>query len=105
MNKTLIAIACSLVTMPVMAKELTLTADAITVSGLSSGGYMANQFHLAYSDRVDGAAIISAGPFYCAQNDITVALGAVSIRPPTPLISISLMPMLNSWPRRADWPR
>ncbi len=75
MKKTLLAIACSLLATPLTAKELTLSKDAITVSGLSSGGYMANQFHLAYSDRVDGAAIISAGPFYCAQNDITVALG------------------------------
>ncbi|AXR06070.1 extracellular catalytic domain type 2 short-chain-length polyhydroxyalkanoate depolymerase [Salinimonas sediminis] len=75
MKNTLVAITCSLLTLPVFATTLTLSADNITVSGLSSGGYMANQFHLAYGDRVSGAAIISAGPFYCAQNDITVALG------------------------------
>lgn len=46
----------------------------MTVSGLSSGGYMANQFHLAYSDKVTGAGIIAAGPYGCAQNSIAVAL-------------------------------
>jgi poly(3-hydroxybutyrate) depolymerase len=48
-------------------------APEITVSGLSSGGYMAAQFHLAYSKQVQGAAIIAAGPVYCAANSLTVA--------------------------------
>jgi poly(3-hydroxybutyrate) depolymerase len=38
----------------------------ISVSGLSSGGYMAGQFHLAHSRTVTGAAILAAGPFGCA---------------------------------------
>jgi len=49
-------------------------APDITVSGLSSGGYMAAQFHLAYSSQVQGAAIIAAGPVYCAANSLTIAL-------------------------------
>ena len=46
----------------------------LSVSGLSSGGYMANQFHLAFSDKVTGAGIIAAGPYACAQNSLQVAL-------------------------------
>lgn len=46
----------------------------LTVSGLSSGGYMAGQFHIAYSDLVSGAAIIAAGPYGCAQNSLITAL-------------------------------
>lgn len=38
----------------------------ITVSGLSSGGYMAGQFHMAHSATVAGAAILAAGPYGCA---------------------------------------
>jgi hypothetical protein len=38
------------------------------VSGLSSGGYMAGQFHLAHSRTVTGAAILAAGPFGCAES-------------------------------------
>ncbi|GAC32745.1 extracellular catalytic domain type 2 short-chain-length polyhydroxyalkanoate depolymerase [Paraglaciecola polaris] len=46
----------------------------ISLSGLSSGGYMATQFELAYSDWVSGVGIIAAGPYYCAQNSIQTAL-------------------------------
>ncbi len=46
----------------------------LSVSGLSSGGYMANQFHLTFSDKVTGAGIIAAGPYGCAQNSLQVAL-------------------------------
>lgn len=53
---------------------LNLDTHAVTVSGLSSGGYMATQFHVAHSDWVKGAAVIAAGPYYCGQNDITTAL-------------------------------
>jgi poly(3-hydroxybutyrate) depolymerase len=53
-----------------------LHADAtqVSVSGISSGGYMAVQFHVAYSSNVKGAGVVAAGPFYCARNQITVAL-------------------------------
>ena len=46
----------------------------VTVSGLSSGGYMANQFHVAYSSIVRGAAILAAGPFHCAKGNVATAL-------------------------------
>ncbi|MBV2129819.1 extracellular catalytic domain type 2 short-chain-length polyhydroxyalkanoate depolymerase [Arsukibacterium indicum] len=68
-------IASLLVGTPLIAAakpKLQLTGD-ITVSGLSSGGYMAVQFHLAYSDKVTGAAIIAGGPLYCAQNSLATA--------------------------------
>src|SRR3954451_21625177 len=38
-----------------------------TVSGLSSGGYMAIQFHIAFSETVRGAGIVAAGPYFCAE--------------------------------------
>ncbi|MFE0648408.1 fibronectin type III domain-containing protein [Streptomyces sp. NPDC059534] len=44
------------------------------VSGLSSGGFMANQMHVAYSDVFKGAGIFSAGPYDCAQNNLNTAL-------------------------------
>lgn len=52
--------------------KLTLEKN-ITLSGLSSGGYMAAQFHLAYSAQVQGAAIVAAGPVYCAANSLQTA--------------------------------
>lgn len=39
-----------------------------TVSGISSGAYMAGQFQVAHSKIVAGAAIIAGGPYGCAQS-------------------------------------
>jgi poly(3-hydroxybutyrate) depolymerase len=48
-------------------------AAAITVSGLSSGGYMAIQLHVAHSGRVKGVATTAGGPYYCAQGGLWTA--------------------------------
>jgi poly(3-hydroxybutyrate) depolymerase len=45
-----------------------------TVSGISSGGYMAVQFHIAHSSRVRGVAALAAGPYYCAQGSAVMAV-------------------------------
>jgi poly(3-hydroxybutyrate) depolymerase len=45
----------------------------VTVSGLSSGGYMAIQFQVAHSSRVKGVAALAAGPYYCAQGSLWTA--------------------------------
>ena len=54
--------------------KLALDLENVTVSGLSSGGYMATQFQLAHSDWVKGVGVIAGGPYFCAQGDITTAL-------------------------------
>jgi poly(3-hydroxybutyrate) depolymerase len=52
-----------------------LDADlsATSVSGISSGGYMAVQFHIAHSATVVGAGVLAAGPYYCAQGSVWTA--------------------------------
>jgi len=47
-----------------------LGADAsqTTVSGISSGAYMAGQFQMAHAKRVVGAAIIAGGPYGCSES-------------------------------------
>jgi len=39
-----------------------------SLSGVSSGGYMAVQFHVAYSSIVRGVGVIAGGPYNCAEN-------------------------------------
>lgn len=53
--------------LPALAARL----DGTTVSGVSSGAYMAGQFHLAHSRIVTGAALIAGGPYGCAQSVYT----------------------------------
>jgi poly(3-hydroxybutyrate) depolymerase len=48
--------------LPALAADLSRTS----VSGISSGGFMAAQIATAYSSRFVGVGIIAAGPFYCA---------------------------------------
>lgn len=49
--------------------------DGISVSGLSSGGYMAVQMHVAFSKTFMGAGVVAGGPYYCAEGDVMKALG------------------------------
>ncbi len=44
------------------------TNATITVSGISSGGFMAAQLGVIYSDQVTGVATVAGGFYYCAQN-------------------------------------
>ena len=37
-----------------------------SVSGLSSGAFMAVQFHTAYSAEIMGAGVVAGGPYNCA---------------------------------------
>lgn len=76
MKKTLISVSSLLACFPLLAATpaLTLNLEQVSVSGLSSGGYMATQFHVAYSNWVKGIGVIAAGPYYCAQGSIATAL-------------------------------
>lgn len=51
-------------TLPNLAADLSQTS----VSGISSGAYMAGQFQIAHSKIVVGAAIIAGGPYGCAES-------------------------------------
>jgi len=48
--------------LPALGADLNQTS----VSGISSGGFMASQLATAYSGAFVGAGIIAGGPFYCA---------------------------------------
>ena len=45
---------------------LNLDLREITVSGISSGGFMAVQFGVAHSEAVKGVAVTAGGPYFCA---------------------------------------
>lgn len=55
--------------------ELNIDRDRVTVSGVSSGAHMAHQMHIAYSDMFSGVAILSGGPYNCAENSLGTAMG------------------------------
>src|ERR1700737_4758240 len=49
--------------------------QTVTVAGISSGGYMAVQLQVAYSQSIFGTAVFAGGPYYCAQGSVNSALG------------------------------
>jgi predicted esterase len=46
----------------------TIQPNAVTVAGISSGGYMATQLQVAYSKAISGTAVTAGGAYYCAQD-------------------------------------
>ena len=65
---------------------------SITVSGVSSGGYMAVQMHVAHSSRVKGAGVLAGGPYYCAQGGLwTAYYNCMTPSAWTPLPSVDVL--------------
>ena len=58
------AVAHAAEPLPALGVDITQTS----VSGISSGAYMAGQFHLAFSTTVVGAGVVAGGPWGCASN-------------------------------------
>jgi poly(3-hydroxybutyrate) depolymerase len=72
-----ILLALALVAARALAADALPGFDAdtreVTVSGVSSGGYMAVQFHVAHSRVVRGAGAVAAGPYDCARGSAWTA--------------------------------
>lgn len=50
-----------------LSRHLTVDPTQTSVSGVSSGAYMALQLQVSYSKRIMGAGIIAGGPYHCAS--------------------------------------
>lgn len=77
--------------------ELNLDVSHITLSGLSSGGFMANQMHVAHSDWVSGVGLIAAGPYYCAQNNLLTALASCINKMDKPIGFDTISDQIQEW--------
>ncbi|RQQ25474.1 depolymerase [Burkholderia stagnalis] len=63
-----------------------------SVSGLSSGAFMAVQYQVAYSGSVVGAGVVAGGPYYCAAGSLYntgICMGQVPFVPPNPALMVS----------------
>ena len=61
--------------------KLTLDPGATTVSGLSSGGFMAVQLETAFSSAIAGAGIVAGGPYGCAEDSVYTAVYGCLVPP------------------------
>ena len=77
--------------------QLNIDTTQTSVSGLSSGGFMAVQLHVGYSATFKkGAGIVAGGPFYCAEGSVTNATGRC-MASPAGIPTSSLVSTTNSW--------
>jgi poly(3-hydroxybutyrate) depolymerase len=53
-----------------------MKTQQVSISGLSSGAFMAVQYEVAYSRSLVGAGIIAGGSYYCAQGNMMAAIGS-----------------------------
>ncbi len=56
---------------PLPALNIDITQTS--VSGLSSGGFMAVQIGIAYSSIIKGVGVVAGGPYYCSQDSALIA--------------------------------
>ncbi|RIX85060.1 extracellular catalytic domain type 2 short-chain-length polyhydroxyalkanoate depolymerase [Acidovorax cavernicola] len=69
----------------------------VSVSGLSAGGFMAVQLHVAYSATFKrGAGVVAGGPYYCAEGSVLNATGRCMTHSTSIPVS-TLVSTTNSW--------
>jgi poly(3-hydroxybutyrate) depolymerase len=65
-----------------------------STSGLSSGAFMAVQFHIAFSSMMKGAAVFAGGPYSCAQGSLadayTQCMYATAAPSVTPMVDLTM---------------
>ena len=76
MRRTVIALAYATVAVvPVLAAEplalrgYNAAVEESSISGISSGAFMAVQFATAWSSVIKGVGVVAGGPFWCAKAD------------------------------------
>jgi poly(3-hydroxybutyrate) depolymerase len=74
--------------------QLVIDTTQITVSGLSSGGFMANQLGYAYSATFKGVGVFAGGPYMRAGHATTPP---ACTTPASPAALSTLQADLNNW--------
>ncbi|MBX3619678.1 MAG: hypothetical protein KF891_06795 [Rhizobacter sp.] len=82
---------------------LNIDTSQITVSGLSAGGFMANQLGYAYSSTFKGVGVFAGGPYMCAgHSNYTACMYNASIS--ASMLS-TMQADINNWSGSANDPK
>lgn len=71
--------------------------DETSVSGISSGAYMAVQVGVAHSSIVKGVGAVAGGPYYCAENSVNTAYRSCMTGYPVYPVAAPLVSVTTSW--------
>jgi poly(3-hydroxybutyrate) depolymerase len=92
-----LTVLASAVAWAVPLPQLVVDKTQTSVSGISAGGYMAVQLHMAYSATFKkGAGVVAGGPYYCAESSVTNATGRCMAHSSSIPVS-SLVTTTNNW--------
>src|SRR3954453_9307970 len=74
LRATAAALICSLIISPLAAESVVLRSynapvGESSISGISSGAFMAVQFATAWSSVIKGVGVVAGGPYWCAKAD------------------------------------
>jgi hypothetical protein len=69
-----------------------------SISGVSSGAFMAVQFATAWSSVVTGVGAVAGGPFGCSEGSAAAALSTCMLGEPTPDVT-ALVERTDAWSR------
>lgn len=86
-----LASALDAVAAPAELESYAADGRKTTVSGLSSGAFMAVQLQVAYSASIAGAGVVAGGPYYCAIGSASfrgICMGRVGYLPPNPSVMV-----------------
>jgi poly(3-hydroxybutyrate) depolymerase len=76
LGAALLLAASAALAQPTRLPALKIDPAEVSVSGLSSGGFMTVQMHVAYSATFTrGAGVVAGGPFFCAEGTLANATG------------------------------
>eukprot|EP00118_Oscarella_pearsei_P009684 m.56535 g.56535 ORF g.56535 m.56535 type:complete len:364 (+) comp34609_c0_seq2:126-1217(+) len=64
-----------------LLRELNIDKSQVSVSGLSAGAFFSVQFHVAFSNEIMGAGIVAGGPYWCAKDDVKIAIDTCMANP------------------------
>jgi poly(3-hydroxybutyrate) depolymerase len=98
-----LAVACTNTPAAVPLPQLKVDKTQISVSGLSSGGFMANQLGYAYSSTFMGVGVFAGGPYMCAgHSNYTACMYNASI---TGSMLSTMQADINNWSGTAIDPK
>ena len=60
------AVPAETVSLDDLKKRIQIDKTSISVSGISSGAYMAQQFHVIHSSKIMGVGMVAGGPYNCS---------------------------------------
>ena len=95
---SLVAVGMSACTQAESLPRLKLE-PTVSVSGISSGAYMATQFHVAHSSKIQAVGLIAGGPYECAMGDLSIALARCVDKQDKPIDLVALKRLTET---RAD---